>query len=187
MIEEEIFWIAQGVGSLVFGIICAVMAPKRGRSAVGWFFIGFIFGCFALIVLMLVPDLKAEAAKEQHYQEENRMLRELLKKERQVSDSRHRVHGDRLTAHDRALGVDTAPAELSVGAPAAQPGLPPPLGNERQWYYAVGGQQQGPVTGRQLRDLWLDQQVPDSALVWTDGMPDWRPIGEVGDVLGEQS
>ena len=28
------------------------------------------------------------------------------------------------------------------------------------------------------------QRLPDSAIVWCEGMADWLPIGEVGDLLG---
>ncbi|MCA8949937.1 MAG: DUF4339 domain-containing protein [Planctomycetes bacterium] len=186
--NDSAIWIGQGIGSLVFGVICAVIAPNRGRSAVGWFFIGFVLGCFGLIVLLLMPDLRVEQEKERRYREENRVLREMLRKERQVADSRHRVHGERLTAHDRALGLDTAAAELPHDRAAPPPpGTLPPPASSRQWYYAVDGARHGPVAGGELRDLWLDARVPDRALVWTDGMAGWRPIGEVGEALGGEA
>lgn len=171
----------------VFGIVCAIMAPDRGRSAVGWFFIGFFLGCVGLIILLLIPNLKVEAEKQRRHEEETRRLREQLKKERQVADQRYDVHGHRLTAHDRALGVDTAPAELphDEGAPPPLPeNAGAPAAPARQWFYAVGGERHGPVSGEELRSLWLDEQVPDSAIVWSEGMGDWQPIGEVGDMLG---
>ncbi len=186
--NDEEFLILQLVIQLVvggvFGIICAIMAPDRGRSGVGWFFIGFFLGCVGLIILLLIPNLKVEAAKQRKHEEETRRLREQLKKERQVADHRHEAHGQRLGVHDRALGVDTSPAELTH-----EPGVPPALPASasqpaRQWFYAVERQRQGPVSGDQLRSLWLDEQIPDSTMVWCDGMADWQPIGEVGDLLG---
>lgn len=179
--------IAQLVIGAVFGLICGIMAPDRGRSGVGWFFIGFFLNCVALIILLLIPNLKIEAAKEKRQREETRKLREQLKKERQVADARFDSHGNRLTAHDRALGMDTAQAELGP-PPSAPPPLPAPAGSspaaERAWFYALDGKQLGPLAGAELRALWLDEKVPDSALVWCDGMDGWRPIGEVGDLLG---
>ena len=62
MDELVIQLIVQLTIGLVFGIVCAVLAPKRGRSAVGWFFFGFFFNCIGIIVLMLIPDLKVEAS-----------------------------------------------------------------------------------------------------------------------------
>ena len=43
----------------------------------------------------------------------------------------------------------------------------------------------GPVSGPELKSMWLDEQIPDDTIVWRDGMGDWLPIGEVADVLGE--
>ncbi|MCR9245241.1 MAG: DUF4339 domain-containing protein [bacterium] len=186
--EDVIFLVIQFAVAAVFGIVCAAMAPGRGRSAVGWFFIGFLGGCLGIIILLLIPDLKKEAAKEKRQREETRKLREQLKKERQVADARHQAHGQRLGAHDRALGLDTTAAELP-GDAAAPPPLPEEAesvaaANAMEWYYAVDGKQEGPVTAARLRDMWLDELVPDSALVWCEGMSDWRPIGELGDSLG---
>lgn len=50
---------------LAFGVLCAFAAPGRGRSGAAWFFLGFLFGPFALIAILLMPNLKAEAAQEQ--------------------------------------------------------------------------------------------------------------------------
>lgn len=173
--------IVQGVLFFVFGTVCAVIAPGRGRSGVGWFFIGAFFNCLGLIVLLLIPNLKEEAAKQTRRDAETRRLREQLKKERHVADQRHDAHNQRLGSHDRALGVDTSPR------PAALPGSaspPPPPADEAEWFFAVGGKQEGPVSGSELRRLWLDEDIPDATMVWRDGMADWVPIGQVGDVLG---
>ena len=47
------------------------------------------------------------------------------------------------------------------------------------WYYAVGSQQQGPVTEDQLRALAKDGVVTADTMVWRDGMADWQPYGAV--------
>jgi len=176
--------VALGV-NLVFGVVCAVMAPGRGRSAVGWFFIGFFFSCVGLIILLLIPDLKLEEEKQRRHREETRRLREQLKKERQVADERHDTHGARLSVHDRALGVDTSPTGQLGHAPVPPPlPLPSSAPKAPTWYYAHDGQRHGPVAAAELHDLWLDQRVPDTTLVWCEGMKDWRPIGEVAELLG---
>ena len=177
--------VIQVVVSAVFGTICAIMAPGRGRSAVGWFFIGFVVNCVGLIILLLIPDLKIEAEKERRHREETRRLREQLKKERQVADARHEAHDARLGVHDRALGLDTS-APLLENAPAPPP-LPSAANPPRDtlWHYAFDGQRRGPVPANELREMWLDQRIPDATLVWCEGMRDWRPIGEVGDTLGD--
>lgn len=43
------------------------------------------------------------------------------------------------------------------------------------WYYAVGSQQQGPVTEDQLHALAKDGVVTGDTLVWRDGMANWQP------------
>lgn len=39
------------VYSVLFGIVCALVADRRGRSAWGWGVLGLVFGVFALAVL----------------------------------------------------------------------------------------------------------------------------------------
>lgn len=174
----------------VFGIICAAIAPGRGRSAVGWFFIGVFTQCIGVILILLLPDLKVEAAKQRRREAETRKLRELLKKERQVADARHDTHRQRLNVHDRALGVDTSagdePALLSSDAP---PPLPPvsPATPETMWYYATDGQQHGPVPASRLRQLWIDRRIGDQSLVWREGMGDWVAIAQVDGLLDDRS
>ena len=43
------------------------------------------------------------------------------------------------------------------------------------WYYAVGGQQQGPVTTEALQALAASGQINDATLVWHEGMSGWEP------------
>ena len=43
------------------------------------------------------------------------------------------------------------------------------------WYYAVGHQQQGPVTEAQLRALAKDGVVTPDTLVWREGLASWQP------------
>ncbi len=47
------------------------------------------------------------------------------------------------------------------------------------WYYAVGSQQQGPVTDDQLQALAKDGVVTGDTLVWRDGMANWQPYRTV--------
>jgi len=44
------------------------------------------------------------------------------------------------------------------------------------WYYAAGGQQQGPVDDNQLDALVSSGQVNAETLVWHEGMPNWQPL-----------
>jgi hypothetical protein len=49
--ELLFFWIA-------FAVLCAVIASSKGRSGFGWFFLGAIFGVFALIAVIAMPAVK---------------------------------------------------------------------------------------------------------------------------------
>ena len=178
------------VFALVMATVCSLVANSRGRSALGWFFIGFFFGIFSLIVLFVIPDLKELEAREQRLRDENRLLREQVKSHRVVADQRHERQERRLTVHDRALGVDTSGApQLENGADEESPTdvVPPPLPAPApptttdefaaaSWRYAAGAQARGPVTFRALRELFVQGDVTPATLVWTPGLAEWLAV-----------
>ncbi|MFO1009300.1 MAG: DUF4339 domain-containing protein [Planctomycetota bacterium] len=164
------------------GGICAAVAHGRGRSAVGWFFLGAFFPCIALILVFVLPDLKREAAQRESQERTNRRLREQLAKERQVADARHAQTERRLAAHDQALLLDT---ETTDAEPPR--GLPPPLPLERTWHYAVGASSHGPVTLDELRRLIESGTLKSDSLVWRDGMAVWQPVAETPELAEDES
>jgi hypothetical protein len=181
------------VFALVLAVICAAVANSRGRSALGWFFIGFFFGIFALIVLFVIPDLKELEAREERLRDENRRLREQVKSHRMVADQRHERQERRLTVHDRALGVDTSSAPQLTDGEDGEPGtdaVPPPLPAAAapttadefaaaSWRYAAGAQARGPVTFADLRALFVQGDVTPATLVWTPGMSEWLAVANL--------
>jgi uncharacterized RDD family membrane protein YckC len=48
-----------------------------------------------------------------------------------------------------------------------------------EWFYAVGGDQHGPVSRDWLSGLLRDGQLHVQSLVWTTGMPQWQPAESV--------
>lgn len=170
--SEDAAVLAINLGSsAIFGIICAIIAANRGRSAVGWFFIGVFLSCIGLILVLALPDLKKEEERERRQKLENRRLREQLAKERQVADSRSHNVERRLGAHDEALGLDTSnPPELPHTAAAAQ------LTDGDQWFYARDNERQGPVSAETIRHLIQAKAVDADTLVWSEGMNDWIPL-----------
>lgn len=169
----------------VFGIVCAVVAPSRGRSALAWFFIGVATQCLGIVLIFVLPNLKEEHEKQRRRDEETRRLREQLKKERQVADQRHdNVHG-RLGAHDLALGLDTAAALPGTGA--TPPWLPQlPSSTEPMWHFALGSEQLGPVAQSRLQQMWVDKEIGYNTLVWRQGMASWVRITEVVNLFGRE-
>ncbi|MCT8339446.1 SPFH domain-containing protein [Flavobacteriaceae bacterium TK19130] len=58
-------------------------------------------------------------------------------------------------------------------------GGPPPVPQAVQYYYAVDGNQRGPVGFEQLRSLFAGRTVNKDTLVWKAGMRSWQPLQEV--------
>lgn len=92
---------------LIFGIICAAIANSKGRSAIAWFFIGFFFHIFGLVILLVVGNLKDARQKEMEMENEQRRLREQLRQERIKNDQFRKHAQGRLDTHDDALGLET--------------------------------------------------------------------------------
>jgi hypothetical protein len=162
MLAAEIEILGNLIVGVVFGIVCALIASSRGRSPVAWFFLGLFLACIALVLVLVLPDLKQMETQLRQQELENRRLREQLAKERQVADQRHQNVERRLGAHDQALGLDTAE--------------PPLLANAGVWYYARGNERLGPVAAETIRHLLQAQAIRGDTLVWREGMADWAPV-----------
>jgi hypothetical protein len=52
----------------------------------------------------------------------------------------------------------------------------------RQWFYADSGQQRGPVSESELRNLLETSRIPADTKVWTEGMQDWRAASEISEL-----
>jgi hypothetical protein len=48
-----------------------------------------------------------------------------------------------------------------------------------EWHYVVDGKPVGPVTTDDISQVFREGVVQHETLVWTEGMPEWRPIHEV--------
>jgi len=179
----------------VFGIITATIGSKKGRNAVGWFFVGFFTGLIGLIISLVVSDLAAERSRHEEAMRDRRRLREQLKQERMKTEAFRRHAQARLDSHDNALGVDTrqaglaleggaAPRQLAEGsaapAPARRDVAPPGAARaaERSWMYEMNGSQRGPVPESVLLDLLEHGTIDSDTLVWTEGI-DWTPAGRI--------
>jgi hypothetical protein len=47
------------------------------------------------------------------------------------------------------------------------------------WYYAINGQQMGPVDEARIKELLANGTISESTLVWTNGMSTWQPLTQV--------
>ncbi|CAL2102306.1 SPFH domain-containing protein [Tenacibaculum sp. 190130A14a] len=72
--------------------------------------------------------------------------------------------------------------------PTASTGAtPPPLPNQPQYFYAVNGQQAGPVNYEALKGLFAGGSINAETLVWKQGMPNWaslQSVPELQNLLG---
>jgi hypothetical protein len=179
---EEV--VPQLLVSCAFGGVCAVIAQQRGRSAIGWFVIGFLLSCIGIVILLVLPDLNQEEARRRRLHLENRRLREQVRKDRHVADTRYAEVHRRLGSHDQLLGTDTAPPtdaspELLPGAAPAESDSEP---RGERWWWVEDGERRGPVSFDELRRLWLDGALETETLVWRSGMDDWEAIADVRDL-----
>ncbi len=188
------------VCAAVFGVICGMLANTKGRNVVGWscggvvsgLFCG-IFGFLPVILLVVLPNLNEQQAREQFVDRENRRLREQLRQERMKNEAFRQHTTARLDAHDDTLGTDTRqltadqPTEqqlLSVApddavdsdlAQAASEGA----GGGGGWYYEQHGNTRGPMNRSELVDMIHNGAIDANTLIWNEALVDWKPIGEI--------
>ncbi|MBI1860344.1 MAG: DUF4339 domain-containing protein [Deltaproteobacteria bacterium] len=49
----------------------------------------------------------------------------------------------------------------------------------RQYFLGIGGQQTGPFSEDDILSQWRSGKITDDALVWFEGLDDWKPAGEI--------
>ncbi len=172
---------------IAFGAVCSMIANGRGRSGLIWFFVGFIFTCFALIILLVLPNLELEEQKDVRHHQRHRRLQEELRQER-MKNQAFRGHAKaRMDIHDAALGVDTreqaSPTPVELPAPPPTPEIPIVEGNPSElpaegWFTAMPGRDaEGPHSIKNLVDLMNSGEVSKRTLVWNaDHDPEWLPV-----------
>ena len=174
----------------------AAIAHGKGRSPVGWFFVGFFFGVIGLIVVLVSSNLNQEKYLRARQDEENRRLREQLRQERVKHETLREYTMRRLDAHDDVLGVDTrslqalptenTPAYLPAAEVATPQGVspepapaPPPRSNA--WYFEQNGETRGPISPETVQSMLAGGQISGTTLLWADHLPDWRPAALIPD------
>lgn len=84
------------------------------------------------------------------------------------------------------IGMGAAVGHQIAGAfqqPGASPGAaPPPLPGAKNFFVAVNGQQQGPFDLGALTQRAQQGQLTRETLVWSQGMANWAPAGQVSDL-----
>ena len=166
---------------LVFGVVSALVAASKGRSAVGWFCLGLLIPLPALVIICCLSNLKEEEAKFENIHSSNRRLKEQLKQEKMKNEQFRREAGRRLDYHDDQLGVDTRGLASPPPLPLLGSDAEPVETNsaDRMWQYARGTKTLGPVRESELAKAIRLNHIDETTLVWTVGMSEWKPAGQV--------
>ena len=179
---------------IICGIICALAASSKGRSTVGWFFLGFFFGIFALIAVLIVSNRKEIEEKFVHSEMEQRRLREQLRQEQLKTEQFRKYAQVRLDAHDRELDIDTRHIGPLFEQASAQPVLPEAQQSAEEilhagtnprakgWYYQQQRNAIGPVSFEEVRKLIQRGTIDAATRVWHKSLVDWTPAMEVADL-----
>ncbi len=65
---------------------------------------------------------------------------------------------------------------------SATPTAPPPLVGQTLYFYAVNGQQMGPVTFDKMKEFFAGRTINRDTLVWKQGMANWQALKDVDEL-----
>lgn len=167
---------------VAFGVITALVGRSKGRSPIGWFFVGFLTGCIGLIIVLVMSNLKAEEAKWKMSEERQRRLKEQLKQERLKTQSFQEHVQNRLDVHDDALDMNTRQIE---GGDAHIP-LIENKSDEMEncsWFYVKNDKRIGPISFNELKALFRDTTINKNTLIWKEGFDGWKMITDMPELM----
>jgi len=77
-------------------------------------------------------------------------------------------------------GMMNPQSQTTTSAPIQNTGaMPPPLPQQTQYFYAVNGQQSGPINFEDISNLFASKKVDANTLVWKQGMANWTALNSV--------
>jgi hypothetical protein len=72
------------------------------------------------------------------------------------------------------------PSSQPFGGQSPQPqAVPPPMPVQVSYFYAVNGQQSGPVSFEKLKELFANRTINRDSLIWKQGMDNWAALKEI--------
>ncbi|WP_298263078.1 SPFH domain-containing protein [uncultured Lutibacter sp.] len=77
------------------------------------------------------------------------------------------------------MGGMMNPATQQTNTTQPNVAVPPPMPVQIQYFYAVNGQQMGPVSIEQLKGFFANRTINKDSLVWKQGMANWTPLKDV--------
>jgi hypothetical protein len=70
----------------------------------------------------------------------------------------------------------------SPSQPSQTPAGPPPLPVIEKFFYASDGQQKGPISIDEIKQLITTNKFNKETLIWKEGMANWTKASEVGNI-----
>lgn len=62
--------------------------------------------------------------------------------------------------------------------------MPPPPERSQIWYYLdAQHQEKGPIELPDLVQIWKEEQIGKNSYVWSAGMPEWKKLSEIPELL----
>jgi predicted Zn finger-like uncharacterized protein len=91
-----------------------------------------------------------------------------------------------ITVRDPASSViEPAVSAAQPPPPPARGATPPPLSAAREWFVAVNGDQQGPLTRGEAAKRVFETRPDDEVYVWKEGLDGWKPPHDVPPIQQE--
>ena len=178
-------WIPITITTLVFSLITAYIASHKGRNALGWFFLCFMFGIFwssliILIIILILPNLNQEHTRLAQEGAWRRRHQDGTEQERSVNRNFREHVIKRLDRQDEVLGLP--PIEdrhKEVPLPPKEIVTYPMLG-DGTWYTVVDGRETGPMPEEEIVKRLESGEINGDTYAWSEGMQDWQRTRTIG-------
>lgn len=82
------------------------------------------------------------------------------------------------------MGQMMNPQTMQSAPQQAAANVPPPMPAQTTYFYALNGQQSGPVSVEQLGALFASRTINKDTLVWKQGMANWASLKDVEELKG---
>jgi membrane protease subunit (stomatin/prohibitin family) len=97
--------------------------------------------------------------------------------------------GQQMANQMGASGTGSTPSSSQAGgavtsSQAGAASTPPPLSPEKTYHVDVGGKAEGPFGADKIAAMIVSGSIRRETLVWSQGMDDWQPAGQVAELAG---
>ena len=86
------------------------------------------------------------------------------------------------TSSTRVMDEESVKRFAEMSQPGTPTPVPPPSTVPYEWFVAVNEVQTGPLTEARVKELWDRGEIGPDSLTWRQGLSDWIPLSDVGDL-----